>query len=323
MMRGIADRRFACIAVLMLGTVAAADDAYPSRPVTLIVPAAAGGGFDLFGRQLGKRLAGRWKQPLVVDNRGGGAGNIAATMVMNARPDGYTLLIWNDALLINPSLFATARYKPQRDFTAISLPLFVPNVIVASKASGLKDVADLIRAAKAGRSLSYGSPGAGTPAHLGTELLQQLAGITLTHIPYRGAAPAVSDVVGDHIPLAVVAVPSAIAQIRSGGVVPLAVTSSTRLEALPEVPTLKESGLPDYRIDTFFALLGPAGMAEAIVQRLEADIAEAMSDPEFHRQLVDQGFQPASGGSKLLKDVIDRDFPVWENLVRKTGIKPE
>jgi tripartite-type tricarboxylate transporter receptor subunit TctC len=258
-----------------------------------------------------------------VDNRGGGAGNIAASLVMNAKPDGYTILIWNDALLINPSLFATASYKPQRDFTAISLPLFVPNVIVASKASGLRSAADLIAQAKAGKEFSYGSPGAGTPAHLGTELLQQLAGIKLTHIPYRGAAPAVTDVVGGHIALAVVAVPSAIAQIRAGSLVPLAVTSASRVEALPDVPTLKESALPDYRIDTFFAFLGPAGMPQAIVQRLEADIAEAMREPDFRAQLVDQGFQPASGGSKLLKEVIDRDLPVWNDLVRKTGTKAD
>lgn len=309
--------------VLMFGAAAAADDGYPSRPVTLVVPAAAGGGFDLFGRQLGKRLAERWGQPLVVDNRGGGAGNIAASLVMNAKPDGYTLLIWNDALLINPSLFPTTSYKPQRDFTPISLPLFVPNVIVASKASGLKDMTELIEAAKAGQEFSYGSPGAGTPAHLGTELLQQLAGIKLTHIPYRGAAPAVSDVVAGHIPLAAVAVPSAIAQIRSGSVVPLAVTSAKRIDALPDVSTLRESGLLDYRIDTFFAFLGPAGMPQNIVQRLETDIAEAMKDPDFHKQLIDQGFQPTPGGSKLLKEVIDRDFPIWERLVRTTGTKAE
>jgi tripartite-type tricarboxylate transporter receptor subunit TctC len=321
-------RKALCVAasfalVLTLATMAVADDRYPSRPVTLIVPAAAGGGFDLFGRQLGQRLSARWGQSLVVDNRSGAAGAIAATLVMNAKPDGYTLLIWNDALLINPSLFATATYKPQRDFTPISLPLFVPNVIVASNASGLKAMAELIKFAKTGKEFSYGSPGMGTPAHLGTELLQQLAGIKLTHIPYRGAAPAVSDAVGGHIPLAVVAVPSAIAQIRSGSVVPLAVTSATRVQALPNVPTLRESGVPDYRIDTFFAFLGPAGIPQIIVQRLEADIAEVMQDSEFRKQLIDQGFQPASGGSKLLKEVIDRDLPIWEGLVRKTGTKLE
>ncbi len=307
--------------LLALNTIGAAEETYPSRPVTLIVPAAAGGGFDLFGRQLGKYLSVRWGQPLIVDNRGGGAGNIAASIVLNAKPDGYTIFIWNDALLINPSLFATAGYKPQTDFTAISLPLFVPNIIVASKTSGLKNMADLIKAAKSGKALSYGSPGAGTPAHLGTELLQQLAGIKLTHLPYRGAAPAVTDVGGGHIPLAVVAVPSAIEQVRSGSLVPLAVTSATRVEALPEVPTLRESGLPDYRIDTFFAFLGPPGMSQAVVQQLETDIGEAMKDSHFRKQLIDQGFQPTSGGSKLLREVIDRDLPVWEDLVRKTGTK--
>ena len=311
------------VVLLALNTIAAAAETYPSRPVTLIVPAAAGGGFDLFGRQLGKHLSDRWHQPLIVDNRGGGAGNIAASIVLNAKPDGYTIFIWNDSLLINPSLFATAGYKPQTDFTAISLPLFVPNIIVASKASGLNSMADLITAAKSGKAFSYGSPGAGTPAHLGTELLQQLAGIKLTHIPYRGAAPAVSDVIGGHIPLAVVAVPSAIEQVRSGSLVPLAVTSAARVEALPDVPTLRESGLPDYRIDTFFAILGPPGMPQAIVRQLETDIDQAMQDSNFRKQLVDQGFQPASGGSKLLKDVIERDFPVWEDLVRRTGTKPD
>jgi tripartite-type tricarboxylate transporter receptor subunit TctC len=302
----------------------AAQEPFPSRPVRIVVPAAPGGGFDVFARIVGKRLSERWGQQVLVDNRAGGGGNIAASSVVRSKPDGYTLFLWNDTLLINPALMASVPYDPQRDFTPVSLALYVPNILVAHPASGIKDMSDLITRAKAAPgSLSYGSPGPGSPAHLGAELMNQLAGIELRHIPYKGAGPAITDVVAGHIPLAMIAVPGAMEHVRSGRLVPLAVTSEKRIGALPQVPTIKESGISDYRIDTFFAILGPAGMPQELVARIQADMREAVLEPAIYKQLVAQGFEPVGGSAAELAEIIRRDLPVWRALVTKSGAKSE
>jgi tripartite-type tricarboxylate transporter receptor subunit TctC len=292
--------------------------------VRIVVPAAPGGGFDVFARIVGKRLSERWGQQVLVDNRAGGGGNIAASSVVRSKPDGYTLFVWNDTLLINPALMASVPYDPQRDFTPVSLALYVPNILVAHPASAIKDMSDLIARAKAAPgSLSYGSPGPGSPAHLGAELMNQLAGIELRHIPYKGAGPAITDVVAGHIPLAMIAVPGAMEHVRSGRLVPLAVTSEKRIGALPQVPTIRESGISDYRIDTFFAILGPAGMPQELVARIQADMREAVLEPTIYKQLVAQGFEPVGGSAAELAEIIRRDLPVWRALVTKSGAKSE
>lgn len=314
----------ACLAALLVCRSAPAQDPFPSAPVRLIVPAAPGGGFDVFARILGKKLAERWGQQVVIENRAGGGGNIAAANLIRSRADGYSLLLWNDTMLINPALAASVPYDPQRDFSPVSLALFVPNVLVAHPATGLNSLADVIeRAKKAPANLSYGSPGPGSPAHLGTELMNQLAGIEMRHIPYKGAGPALADLVAGHIPLAMIAVPGAMEYVRSARLTPLAVTSERRVEALAQVPTMKEAGLANYRIDTFFAILGPAGMKSEIVARLEDHIRGAIMDAAIHKQLVAQGFQPVGGSAAELAALISRDTPVWRELVRKSGAKSE
>ena len=314
-------RFFVCF--LFIGGNSVAQE-FPSAPVKLVVPAAPGGGFDLFGRILGKKLAERWKHQLVIENRAGGGGNIAAAHVVRSKPDGYTLFVWNDTMLINPSLMANVPYDPQKDFTPISLALYVPNILVAHPATGPKTMAELVDREKAlPGSLSYGSPGPGSPAHLGAELLNQLAGTQLRHVPYKGAGPAISDVVGGHISLAMVAVPGAMEHLRAGRLVPLAVTSRQRVQALPEVPTMREAGVRGYRMDTFFAILGPAGMAAELVERLQQDLHWAITDSDVSQQLVRQGFQPVGASAAELRALIARDQPLWRDLVRKSGAKSE
>ena len=309
---------------LVAGANAVAQDSFPARPVRIVVPAAPGGGFDVFARIIGKRLTDRWGQQVTIDNRAGGAGNIAAANVVGSKPDGYTLLVWNDTLLINPSLLANVPYDPQRDFTPVSLCLYVPNILVAHPSTQFRTFKDFwSHAQKKPGNLNYGSPGNGSPAHLGTELMKQLMKIDVRHIPYKGAGPAITDVLGGQIPLAMVAVPGVIEYVRSGKLSALAVTSEKRIEALPLVPTMKESGLSEYRIDTFFAILGPAGMPRELVARLEADIRDAILDDTIRRQLVGQGFQPVGGTSAQLAELISRDFPLWRELVSKTGAKVE
>jgi tripartite-type tricarboxylate transporter receptor subunit TctC len=311
-------------ALLAFAQPAWAEEPFPARPVRILVPAAPGGGFDLFARILGKRLSERWGEQVLVDNRAGGGGNIAATALLQSKPDGHTLLVWNDTMLINPALMDKVPYDPQRDFTPISLALYVPNILVAHPATGLRTLQDVVSRAKAAPgSLTYGSPGPGSPAHLGTELLGQLAGIELRHIPYKGAGPAIADVVAGHLPLAMIAVPGALAHVRAGRLVPIALSSERRIGALPQVPTIRAAGVSGYRIDTFFAMLGPAGMPGALVARLQADIREAVLEPSIRKQLLEQGFEPVGGSAAEFAELIQRDLPVWHALVAKSRARSE
>ena len=251
-------RRFAnpwlATLVLLLLSVAMPSKAqdYPSRPVRIVVPAAPGGSFDALARILAQGLSERWPQRMIVDNRPGGGGNIGAGAVAKADPDGYTLLTWNDSLLINPWLFKEVPFDPKKDFTPVSLSMYSPNVLAAHPSSGIKTFEEFLKGARATPGkLNYGSPGNGSPGHLSAEILKQLAQIDVVHVPYRGAGPAILDLVAGQIPLGMVAIPGAIGHIRSGTLVGLAVTSSERVKAMPTVPTIAEAGVPDYQINAF------------------------------------------------------------------------
>jgi tripartite-type tricarboxylate transporter receptor subunit TctC len=300
----------------------AAEDAYPSRPVHLIVPASPGGSFDILGRIIAHGLSELWNRNVIVENKPGGGGNIGAVAVSRAAPDGYTLLVWNDSLLINPTLLPDTPFDPVKDFTPLSLSIYVPNVLVAHPSTGFKTLGDLLRAAreKPGE-LSYGSPGNGSPGHLSFELLKQLAKIDVIHVPYRGAGPAVADLVVGHVPIGMVAVPGALPHIRGGTLVPLAVTSSNPIVALPNVPTIAQAGYPDFKINAWHGVLGPAGMPPELAQRIERDVTMVLKSPEVEKKLIDLGFEPAAGSGAELKAIIARDLPVWHRLVLTSGAR--
>jgi tripartite-type tricarboxylate transporter receptor subunit TctC len=297
---------------------------YPSRQVRIVVPAAPGGSFDALARILAQGLSERWPQRVIVDNRPGGAGNIGANVVAKADPDGYTLLVWNDTLLINPSLFNDAPFDPKRDFTPISLSMYSPNVLAAHPSARLKTFAEFLAAARANRGkLNYGSPGTGSPGHLSFEILKRLASLDVVHVPYRGAGPAIIDLVAGQIPLGMVAIPGAIGHIKNDTLVALAVTSRERVKALPSVPTIAEAGIPDYQINAFHGILAPAGTPRAIVARLEKDITDVLRSPEVNKRLIDLGFDPIAGSAADFAAIIDRDLPVWRDVVQKSGAKAE
>jgi tripartite-type tricarboxylate transporter receptor subunit TctC len=297
---------------------------YPARPVRIVVPAAPGGSFDILARLVAQGLSERWSQRVYVDNRPGGGGNIGASAVAKADADGYTLLLWNDTLLINPSLFKDVPYDPKRDFVPISLSAYVPNVLAAHPSANLKTFADLLRAAKANPGkLSYGSPGNGSPGHLSFELLKQLAGFDVVHVPYRGAGPAIQDLVAGQIPLGMIAVAGAISHVQSNRLIALAVTSARRIAAMPDTPTIVEAGVPDYRINAWHGILGPAGVPPEIVKRLEAEITAVLKTDAMRRRLIELGFEPAAGTGAELAEIIDRDLPVWRDLVIKSGAKAD
>jgi len=321
-------RRFATLwmFVLALLSVAMPGQAqdYPTRPVRIVVPAAPGGSFDALARILAQGLSERWPQRMIVDNRPGGGGNIGAGAVAKADPDGYTLLTWNDSLLINPWLFKEVPFDPKKDFTPVSLSMYSPNVLAAHPSSGIKTFEEFLKGARATPGkLNYGSPGNGSPGHLSAEILKQLAQIDVVHVPYRGAGPAILDLVAGQIPLGMVAIPGAIGHIRSGTLVGLAVTSSERVKAMPTVPTIAEAGVPDYQINAFHGILAPAGTPPAIVAKLEKDITEVLKSPAVSQKLIDLGFDPVAGSGADLAAIIDRDLRIWRDVVQKSGAKVE
>ena len=283
------------LALLSVAMPSQAQD-FPTRPVRIVVPAAPGGSFDALARILAQALSERWPQRMIVDNRPGGGGNIGAGAVAKADPDGYTLLTWNDSLLINPWLFKEVPFDPKKDFTPVSLSMYSPNVLAAHPSSGIKTFEEFLKAARAAPGkLNYGSPGNGSPGHLSAEILKQLAKIDVVHVPYRGAGPAIIDLVAGQIPLGMVAIPGAIGHIRSGTLVGLAVTSRERVKAMPTVPTIAEAGVPDYQINAFHGILAPAGTPPAIVAKLEKDITEVLKSPAVNQKLIDLGFDPVAG----------------------------
>jgi tripartite-type tricarboxylate transporter receptor subunit TctC len=314
------------VLVLLLLTVATPTQGqdYPTRPVRIVVPAAPGGSFDALARILAQGLSERWPHRMIVDNRPGGGGNIGAGAVAKADPDGYTLLTWNDSLLINPWLFKEVPFDPRKDFTPISLSMYSPNVLAAHPSAGIKTFDEFLKAARAAPGkLNYGSPGNGSPGHLSAEILKQLAKIDVVHVPYRGAGPAIIDLVAGQIPLGMIAIPGAIGHIKSGTLVGLAVTSSERVKAMPTVPTIAEAGVPDYQINAFHGILAPAGTPPAIVAKLERDITEVLKSPAVSQKLIDLGFDPVAGSGAALAAIIDRDLPVWRDVVQKSGAKVE
>jgi tripartite-type tricarboxylate transporter receptor subunit TctC len=297
---------------------------YPTRPVRIVVPAAPGGSFDALARILAQALSERWPQRMIVDNRPGGGGNIGAGAVAKAEPDGYTLLTWNDSLLINPWLFKEVPFDPKKDFAPVSLSMYSPNVLAAHPSSGIKTFDEFLKAARATPGkLNYGSPGNGSPGHLSTEILKQLAKIDVVHVPYRGAGPAIIDLVAGQIPLGMVAIPGAIGHIRNGTLTGLAVTSRDRVKAMPTVPTIAEAGVPAYQINAFHGILVPAATPSAIVAKLEKDITEVLKSPAISQKLIDLGFDPIAGSAAEFAAIIDRDLPVWRDVVQTSGAKVE
>lgn len=307
---------------LVPGTSPAQD--YPNRPVRIVVPAAPGGSLDAVARIIAHQLSEQWPVRVYVDNRPGAAGNVGAASVATADPDGYTLMVWNDTLLINPALFKKVPFDPKRDFTPISMAMYSPNVLAAHPSTNFKTFADFLKAARANPGkLNHASPGNGSSGHLSFEILKSLTNLNIVHVPYRSAGPAVIDMVAGQVPLGMVSVPGAIGHIKAGALVGLAVTSRERVKALPDVPTIAESGIPDYQISAFHGVFGPPNMPPSIVVRLEKEIGSALASPDVQKRLIDLGFDPVAGGGADLAKIIDRDLPVWRDFVIKSGAKAE
>src|SRR3954464_21926 len=261
---------------------------YPARPVRLVVGFAPGGGTDIIARLLAQKLTERWGQAVVVENRLGASGNIAAELVAKSTPDGYTLLQAFSSHASNAAL-SKLPFDITKDFSAISLVASGPAVVLAHP-SAARTLPELIAYAKAHpNAIKYGSSGVGTPVHLAGELMQQLTGTQMVHVPYKGIAPAMTAILAGDIQLTFATPISAAAHLKSGRLIALAVAGATRYPTMPDVPTAAEAGLPDYEIDFWYGLVGPAGMPGALVDRIQRDVAAIVTAPQMHQSLLDQG----------------------------------
>jgi tripartite-type tricarboxylate transporter receptor subunit TctC len=298
--------------------------AYPDRVITLIVPFAAGGPTDIIARIISNAFQRSLGQSVVVENRGGAAGNIGMAIAARAVPDGYTLLLASTAIAVNPALFKNLGYDPFKDFAPVSELVNAPNVIVVRANSGIDTLADLIARAKAApHTFNYSSPGAGTKSHLTGEQLKLRAGIDMVHVPYRGAGPAAMAVLEGTVQVGSVALAAAEALIKDGQLKALAVTGATRWFSLPDVPTMIESGFPGFISDTFNALFAPAGTPPDVLARLAKESQAAMTSADAPEQARKAGFQVVGGTPEQLAARLAAEIPAIKELVSRLGIKPE
>jgi tripartite-type tricarboxylate transporter receptor subunit TctC len=313
--------RIVVLACIALAGNAAAQDAYPTRPITLVVPFPAGGSTDLVARVIAEKMTVELGQQIVIDNRGGAGGNIGSAAVAKADPDGYTILMGTVAThALNPALYKKMPYDAVTDFAPISLLVRVPNVLVVNPELPVNSVAELIALLKANPGkYSYASSGNGTPLHLSGELFKTMAGVDMEHIPYKGAGPALTDLLGGHVQIMFDNLPSSTGYIKEGRLRGLAVTTAERAASMPDLPTIAESGVPGYETYTWNALFAPAGTPPAVVERLNAAAVAAVTDAEVQTKL--QGFGATVVGSTPdeLAQHVQSELAKWAPIVAASG----
>ena len=316
--RGIAAA--ACLAAF--GAPAAAQT-YPSKPVHLVVPYPAGGPVDILGRVIGQKLSESLGQPFVVDDRPGAGGALGTDLVAKAPADGYTLVVGNNAThAANESLYQNLTYATLRDFAAISLVATVTNVAVVNPALPVRSIAELTAYAKAnpGR-LNYASSGSGSAAHLTGEMYKLATGTDIVHVPYRGAAPATTDLLAGQVGLMFATAPSVLQYIQAGTLRALAVTGETRWAALPDVPTMIEAGLPGFTSDVWFGIFAPAGTPHQIIDKLNREIVTAALSTDVREKLAAQGFEVVTDTPEQFTEFVRAEIAKWADVVRRSGAR--
>ncbi len=300
--------------------------AYPSKAIRLVNPFAAGGGLDQLARNLAQKLSESLGQSVVVENRTGAAGNIGAELVAKEKADGYTLLMGSSATHgISPALYgASLPFDPVKDFTAISVCIVQKNVLVVNAALPAKSVTELVAYAKAnpGR-LSYGSPGAGTSQHLSGELFKNLAKVDMVHVPYKGSAAAMTDLLGDRITMMFTDIPTAIPHIRAGRLRALGVTSAQASPALPDVKPIADQGLAGFDLKAWYGVMAPANLPPGVAEKLNAEITRVLKAPEMHEKLMAMGQEPIALGLAESDAYVKREIARWADVVKTTGAKAD
>jgi tripartite-type tricarboxylate transporter receptor subunit TctC len=311
--------------VALWAVAAAAAEDYPTRPITLIVPYAAGGGNDAMARALADRMGAALGQQIVIENRGGAGGSIATRQVARAAGDGYTLgLGGTGTLAVDPTLYPNVGYDPRRDFAPVGLIATSAMVLLVNPQVPAATLKDFIALAKSqpGR-INFASAGSGSGMHLGTELLAYMAGISMVHVPYRGSGPALTDLVGGHVAVYLSSLAPAIGLLRAGKVRPLAVTGLARSRTLPDVPTVAEAALPGFEAVLHYGIVAPAGTPRAVVDKLNTAMRAALASPDVLARLDSDGADPFPSTPEQYAADIDREETKWSEIVRRSGARAE
>lgn len=318
-------RRLVCALFALAAGIAAAAGQYPDKPVRIVVPYPPGGGTDILARTLGQKLADKWGQTAVIDNRGGATGMIGTEIVKNAVPDGYSLLFSaSQEIVINPNLYKNLRYNSLKDFTPVTLVARTPNIFVAHPSLPAANFRDFIALAKQRPGqISYASTGIGSSQHVAGEVLKFEARIDLIHVPYRGGGPQVTDLLGGQTPCGFVALPAAIQFVRQGRLKAFGVTASSRSPTLPDVPTMAEAGLPGNDVDQWYGLFLPAAAPPGLVNALNADFVRAIRAPEIRSRMIDLGYEPAGNTSSEFANFVREQMARYYKIINDTGIRIE
>jgi len=325
----LARRRFlhlaAGAAALPFAPNVARGQAYPSRTITLVVPFPAGGATDVVARFLAKGLSERTRQSVVVDNRSGANGAIGSASVAKARPDGYTLVMGGvNTHAMNDSLIKPRPYNSARDFAPITLTALIPIAFVVNPQTSVATLQELVALARSKpRQLSYGSSGAGGPQHLAMELFKLASGIDIVHVPYRGGAPQLNDLVAGHIPIGSIGLPPALPHIETGKLRALAVTDAKRSSFLPDLPTVAESGFPNFEMSYWLGLMAPAGTPRDIIDRLATESVAVLTTAEARESLAKQGAEVMTSSPDRFKTLVENDVAKWAKVIQDVGITVE
>ena len=298
---------------------------YPSRPIRMIVPFPAGGTADLLARQIGQTMGEALRQQVVIENRTGAGGNIGADLAAKAKPDGYTLLMGTVSThAINPNLYPKMPYDSVKDFAPVAMVARMPNLLVLHPSVPATNVAELIALAKARPgTLAFASAGNGTTQHLAGELFKKMADVDMIHVPYKGNAPAVTDLVGGQVQVMFDNIPVSLQQVRAGKLRALAVTGPARSPVLPQLPTVAEAALPGYNITSWFGLYAPSGTSPQIIERLNREANKALASEPIRRRLTDQGIEPAGGTPGQFAEFMRTELVKWGKIVRESGARVE
>ncbi|HRO60208.1 MAG TPA: tripartite tricarboxylate transporter substrate binding protein [Burkholderiaceae bacterium] len=311
----------ACGATLALAATAAQSQDYPTKAVNVVVPWPAGGPSDIAARPLAKGLNENLGQPFVIDNRAGASGNIGSGIVARAKPDGYTLLITSSSpIVINPSIYKKMPLDPMKDLAPITNLLRVPLVLVVNPSLPVNNLQELIAHIKAeDGKFQYASSGNGTPQHMTTELMKTQAGLEMVHVPYKGSAPAITDVLGGHLPMMFDSTIAIMPHITSGKVKAIAVTGAQRSPLLPDVPTFSEAGMPDFESYAWYGFFAPAGTPKEIVEKLNAEAQKVMKAPEYQRVLADTGSEYVGTSVEEFTRFVEAETAKWSKVAKDSG----
>jgi tripartite-type tricarboxylate transporter receptor subunit TctC len=319
----IALQALVCSVAVVFSTLAAAQD-FPNHPIRLIVPYAPGGTSDFTARLVAQKMTENMKQSVIVDNRGGAAGTIGADLVAKSAPDGYTIMLTDTTFAIVPGIKSNLPYDPVKDFAPITLGITVPSVVCVYPGLPVKTLKDLLALAKEKPgSIAFGSGGVGTAVHLAGEFLKTVAHIDIIHVPYKGAGPAIADVMAGQLQMVIPSMPTVVPFIQAGKLRALAITAAKRSPLLPDVPTVAEAGLPQYEATSWFGFSAPAGTPKPVMVRLQAEMARALADKDTRERFMNQGADVVGGSSEQFSRFINSEMKKWADVAHAAHVTAE